>query len=49
METNLLTTVILPIALGIIMLGLGLGLSLDDFKRVALYPKAIVIGLICQT
>jgi BASS family bile acid:Na+ symporter len=48
METNLLTTVILPIALGIIMLGLGLGLSLDDFKRVALYPKAIVIGLICQ-
>lgn len=48
METNLLTTIILPIALGIIMLGLGLGLSLDDFKRVALYPKAIVIGLICQ-
>lgn len=48
METNLLTTVILPIALGIIMLGLGLGLSLEDFKRVAQYPKAIIIGLICQ-
>ena len=48
MEANLLTTVILPIALGIIMLGLGLGLSLEDFKRVAQYPKAIIIGLFCQ-
>ncbi|MCG9879174.1 MAG: bile acid:sodium symporter, partial [Bacteroidia bacterium] len=48
MEANLLTTIILPLALGIIMLGLGLSLTLEDFKRVALYPKAIVIGLICQ-
>jgi bile acid:Na+ symporter, BASS family len=48
MEANLLTTIILPVALGIIMLGLGLGLSLEDFKRVAQYPKAIIIGLICQ-
>jgi BASS family bile acid:Na+ symporter len=48
MEANILTTIILPVALGIIMLGLGLGLSLDDFKRVALYPKAIIIGLFCQ-
>ena len=41
METNLLTTVILPIALGIIMLGLGLGLSLDDFKRVAYIQRQL--------
>ncbi len=48
METNIITTLILPLALGIIMLGLGLSLTLDDFRRVILYPKAIVVGLFCQ-
>jgi bile acid:Na+ symporter, BASS family len=48
MESNLITTVFLPVALGIIMLGLGLSLTLDDFKRVVVYPKAVFIGLICQ-
>lgn len=48
MEANLLTTIILPLALGIIMLGLGLSLTVEDFKRVALYPKAVFIGLVCQ-
>jgi BASS family bile acid:Na+ symporter len=38
----------LPVALGIIMLGLGLSLTLADFKRVVLYPKAIFLGLACQ-
>jgi BASS family bile acid:Na+ symporter len=33
MEQNALTDILLPIALGIIMLGLGLSLRLDDFKR----------------
>jgi len=41
-------TLFLPIALGIIMLGLGLSLRVDDFKRVVLYPKAVFIGLLCQ-
>ncbi len=48
MEQNSALTLFLPIALGIIMLGLGLNLRVDDFKRVILYPKAILIGLICQ-
>ena len=48
MESSALTSILLPVALGIIMLGLGLSLTLDDFKRVVLYPKAILIGLICQ-
>jgi BASS family bile acid:Na+ symporter len=43
-----LTTVGLPIALGIIMLGLGLGLTPDDFRRVARAPKAVTIALACQ-
>lgn len=48
MESNLITTLFLPLALGIIMLGLGLSLTIDDFKRVIFYPKAIFIGLLCQ-
>ena len=48
MESSALTSIFLPLALGIIMLGLGLSLTLDDFKRVVLYPKAILIGLVCQ-
>ena len=45
MQASLLTNLLLPLALGIIMLGLGLGLTLDDFRRVARYPRAVLIGL----
>jgi len=38
----------MPIALGIIMLGLGLSLKIADFKRVVKFPKAVFIGLFCQ-
>lgn len=48
MESNVLTAVALPIALGIVMLGLGLALTVADFARVLKYPKAVVIGLFCQ-
>lgn len=48
METNFLTDLLLPIALGIIMLGMGLSLVPADFKRVALYPRAATIGIINQ-
>src|SRR5262245_32562676 len=30
------------------MLGLGLSLTIADFKRVAVYPKAVIVGLSCQ-
>ena len=48
MEQSLATELFLPIALGIIMLGLGLSLTIDDFKRVARYPKAMSVALLCQ-
>lgn len=44
----MLTTVGLPIALGIIMLGLGLSLSPQDFARVAKHPLAVAVALACQ-
>ncbi|GIG64517.1 bile acid:sodium symporter family protein [Phytomonospora endophytica] len=39
---------LLPIALGIVMLGLGLSLTVADFKRVAVYPRATLVALLCQ-
>lgn len=41
-------TLILAISLMIIMLGMGLSLVLEDFKRIFVQPKAIFIGLINQ-
>lgn len=43
-----LTTIGLPVALGIIMFGLGLTLTPRDFARVARHPKAVIVALACQ-
>ena len=43
-----LTTVGLPIALAIIMFGLGLGLTVADFRRVGKHPEAVAVALACQ-
>jgi BASS family bile acid:Na+ symporter len=48
MEQSIVTAVFLPIALGIIMLGMGMTLTPADFRRVAKFPKAAVIGLSSQ-
>ena len=41
-------TILLPLALAIIMIGLGLELRLQDFARVTKHPKAVLIALFCQ-
>ena len=41
-------TKIAPIILALIMLGLGLGLKLEDFKRVFKAPKDFIVGFVCQ-
>ncbi|HCK14889.1 TPA: bile acid:sodium symporter, partial [Candidatus Poribacteria bacterium] len=48
MEESVVTKVFLPIALAVIMLGMGLSLTTDDFKRVMIYPKAAVLGMLNQ-
>lgn len=45
---GLLLTVFLPLSLAVIMFALGLGLTLPDFKRVLVQPKAFAIGAIGQ-
>ena len=46
--TEILTKVFFPIALAIIMLGMGMNLVPKDFIRIVKYPKAIIIGLTNQ-
>ena len=41
-------TKIAPIALALIMLALGLGLTSQDFLRIVKQPKDFIVGLICQ-
>lgn len=48
MESSFLTTVFLPLALFMIMLGMGLGLTINDFKRIVVAPKAVILGLVSQ-
>ena len=43
-----IVTKIAPIALALIMLGLGLSLTFKDFTRVIKQPKDFLVGLICQ-
>lgn len=49
MENSIVTALLLPIALGIVMLGLGLSLAMADFARVVRYPRAVLVGLFTQT
>ncbi|MEG1029821.1 MAG: bile acid:sodium symporter, partial [Brevundimonas sp.] len=38
----------LPVALGVIMFGLGLDLTPGDFARIGKRPKAVAVALACQ-
>jgi BASS family bile acid:Na+ symporter len=48
MESNILTAILLPMALFTIMLGMGLGLTPDDFRRILVNPKSVILGLGAQ-
>lgn len=45
---GIVTDVILPIALAFIMFALGLGLTFDDFARVATRPRDFIVGALSQ-
>ena len=48
MQESILTAVFLPLALAFIMLGMGLSLTVKDFKNILVFPKAMIIGLTNQ-
>lgn len=39
---------VIPWVLRLVMIGLGLSLTVIDFKRIIIFPKAVTIGLIAQ-
>lgn len=48
MEASVFTALFLPVALFVIMLGMGLSLTTDHFKQVLITPKPVFIGLCLQ-
>lgn len=48
MNDSALITTGLPIALAVIMFGLGLSLTTSDFRRVTRSPKAVAVALVLQ-
>lgn len=48
MSEGLFSGVFLPATLVVIMIGVGLSLTLQSFKSIILYPKAILTGLFAQ-
>jgi BASS family bile acid:Na+ symporter len=48
MQGSIVTDLLLPLAIGIVMLGLGLSLTIEDFRRVVRYPLAVGFGLFLQ-
>jgi BASS family bile acid:Na+ symporter len=48
MQSSFFTSVLLPLALAVVMLGMGLGLIPEDFRRITRYPKAVAVGSLCQ-
>lgn len=49
MQSSAVFSILLPMALVVIMLGLGLSLTVEDFRKVISRPKPIVVALVCQT
>jgi BASS family bile acid:Na+ symporter len=46
--TSTVFTLFMPVALALVMFGLGLTLTVADFTRVLKYPKAAAVALTCQ-
>lgn len=48
MESSPLISAGLPVALFIIMIGIGMTLTVRDFRQVAVYPKGMIVGTVAQ-
>lgn len=48
MQDSFLTQILLPLVLAVVMFGMGLSLTRDDFARLWRVPKPILVGLLGQ-
>ena len=49
MSDSVIFSLLLPVSLGIVMIGLGLHLTLEDFRRVVRAPRAVLLALAVQS
>lgn len=45
MQGDVVSSVLLPLILGFIMFSLGLGLTVGDFRRILVQPRALLVGV----
>ncbi len=48
MQESVLSNIVLPLAIIVIMVTLGMTLTVADFKRVFTQPRQVSVGLLCQ-
>jgi BASS family bile acid:Na+ symporter len=48
LESDFFSAVLLPVSLGMLMLGMGLSLTIEDFRQVVVHPRSLITGLISQ-
>jgi len=48
MPTDIITTYLTPMALALMMMGMGLSLTPDDFSRLFKEPKSVTVGVLAQ-
>jgi bile acid:Na+ symporter, BASS family len=48
MQESVISNVILPLAIAVIMITLGMTLTVADFRRVISQPKQVAVGTLCQ-
>lgn len=49
MQQSAVLIIFMPLVIAIIMLGLGLSLTVADFRKVVARPKPVVVALLCQS
>ncbi len=48
MPIDIITTYLTPMALALMMIGMGLSLTPDDFSRLFREPKSVMVGVLAQ-
>lgn len=48
MENIDIISIVVPLSLMVIMFGMGLSLSAEDFRRIIVFPRAVLIGSVAQ-
>jgi BASS family bile acid:Na+ symporter len=47
-QSDVVSSLLLPLILAFIMFSLGLGLSVNDFRHILRQPKALIVGVVCH-